>query len=161
MNTFSWCILRTLAASSVPAEQGCTGGNGIPHSRELSGNSQYHQLPHTGHLEGDDLGVPRIGPVHLEMRKGQRLQSPLPVGSALSPPPVGSVLSPPPVGSVLSPPPVGSVVSVLPTGGGDSVVSVLSPPPVGSVVSACTVPSPPLPLHHLHTSPVSRRMGLG
>lgn len=74
-------VHSTLAASSVPAEQGCTGGNGIPYSRELSGNSQYHQLPHTGHLEGDDLGVPWIGPVHLEMRKGQRLQSTPPVGS--------------------------------------------------------------------------------
>ena len=92
-------VHSTLAASSVPAEQGCTGGNGIPHSRELSGNSQYHQLPHTGHLEGDDLGVPRIGPVHLEMRKGQRLQSTPPVGNVRTvPTPCGKCTVPTPCG---------------------------------------------------------------
>ena len=54
-------VYPTLAACSTPGEQGST-----PHSRELSRHSHYHQLPHTGQLEGNDLRVPRIGPVHLQ-----------------------------------------------------------------------------------------------
>lgn len=67
-------VYLTVTVSSAPVE----GGSSTHNSRELSRHSHHHQLPHTSDLEGNDPGVPRIGPVHLQKRKVQDL--PLPVG---------------------------------------------------------------------------------
>ena len=74
-NTFAWCTLQSQSTLPQLREAAEVAAH---NSRELSRHSHHHQLPHTSDLEGNDPGVPRIGPVHLQKRKVQDLH--LPVG---------------------------------------------------------------------------------